>query len=718
MELKFINKLDSAIFTRFNPSHEPVSGKLITWRLLLLSVLLVATCFNASAVKPNVFSSPSTIERMLAKEKAPEFKAFKKAIKKRYSRIKDVAIERWKDGNIYYVLYCSKNDFALMRASDSIPIFSSERLHTFQHLELESFKGYPMFKVDDSEYYFANAKFAHAFNPQKDVKKYGNKEYVINGKNPTWVYALDGTPLMMAHNIIEFRDTVPAGLSHDESTGLSIYHPALPPRFLGMDNYRDNASYVLGYFKLPHSQDFKIKVPGGEYFISRELDQKFVIKSEFREDLKGNIHEYKVFEVGARDKVDGGYGIYHMSLCLHGGTTGIPIIKYKNPTYIKISTPDQIVYYSVYDSEAEMYRTGCVSLIDSTFKVEPRFADVNVFYNSENKPYALVRLSSLREFEVYNPAESYDFASMTPLEIAYEQEYRDKVVSEVKSKIKEDFQEKYLMAWFKVEIQQLRWYIRLWEDVLQRIVTNTLYDFERKELQEVADGTAELEYPNGYSFVHHPLEIENFLEELAKKDSSDKADNYRILASYVRDLRNRFDQLYYTDLYEAKKEYIKNLKNSRLQMELAKQQQMIDLMNARQANEAHRQAVMLKVLNMISGLITHSNYTSGTTVSSVPSTLGTGQSMLDKTYVSPEIMGAAISSGWTPENSTTVHGTTKSSTSHSTNSRICHGCYGTGKCPHCHGAGRYAPNLNGHIVDCTACNKTGVCHLCKGTGHH
>lgn len=29
MELKFINKLDSAIFTRFNPSHEPVSGKLI-----------------------------------------------------------------------------------------------------------------------------------------------------------------------------------------------------------------------------------------------------------------------------------------------------------------------------------------------------------------------------------------------------------------------------------------------------------------------------------------------------------------------------------------------------------------------------------------------------------------------------------------------------------------------------------------------------------------
>lgn len=29
MELKFMNKLDDAIFTRFNPSHEPVSGKLI-----------------------------------------------------------------------------------------------------------------------------------------------------------------------------------------------------------------------------------------------------------------------------------------------------------------------------------------------------------------------------------------------------------------------------------------------------------------------------------------------------------------------------------------------------------------------------------------------------------------------------------------------------------------------------------------------------------------
>lgn len=29
MELKFMNKLDNAIFARFNPSHEPVSGKLI-----------------------------------------------------------------------------------------------------------------------------------------------------------------------------------------------------------------------------------------------------------------------------------------------------------------------------------------------------------------------------------------------------------------------------------------------------------------------------------------------------------------------------------------------------------------------------------------------------------------------------------------------------------------------------------------------------------------
>lgn len=29
MELNFINKLDNAIFARFNPNHEPVSGKLI-----------------------------------------------------------------------------------------------------------------------------------------------------------------------------------------------------------------------------------------------------------------------------------------------------------------------------------------------------------------------------------------------------------------------------------------------------------------------------------------------------------------------------------------------------------------------------------------------------------------------------------------------------------------------------------------------------------------
>lgn len=50
--------------------------------------------------------------------------------------------------------------------------------------------------------------------------------------------------------------------------------------------------------------------------------------------------------------------------------------------------------------------------------------------------------------------------------------------------------------------------------------------------------------------------------------------------------------------------------------------------------------------------------------------------------------------------------------------RMCHACYGSGKCPHCHGKGSWDPNTNGHIVPCEPCRQTGKCHACDGTGYH
>ena len=661
-------------------------------------------------------------------EKDSDFKEFKKQIKKRFPEIKDIAIERWNNGTMYYVFYCKNNEIGLMRTSDTIPMFSYHNsLRTFPHLELISFKGHSVFKVDDSRYLFGNGE-RNVFNPATDSKKYGDKEYVVMGTDPTHVFALDGTHLLMADDV-EFRDAVPAGFSHDAATGMSIYHPALPPRFFGrneyphLSDYGMGVAYSLGFFESPNSSNFNIKVPGGEYFIYQEGSNKFLTKKEFREDANGVMHEYKVFEVGERNE---GYNVYTRSLCRHGGTTGVPVIKGKI-TQIRISTPDQIVYYSVYDPDNFMYRTGCVSLIDSTFRVEPRFADVNVFYDSEKKPYALVRLSSLGEYEVYDPAKPYDYASMSKLELAYEKQQWHDVISQIKPSKIEEFQEKDLMIWFKAETENIKPMIEMQENALTRIATNTLWESERKELEKEADGTVApytwytpIRFSSDYN-------LEDALEYFAKKYTSEKADNYTTLAAYVKELRKRQNRLD-DEVKEARAEYVKNLKESRRQMELARQQQLIDAMNARQENEALQQAAMLQVLNALTGVITNALTSSSSAAPAKASASvalpksNTGNSMLDKTYISPEVTGMAISAGWTPDYSTSateVSSTpSSSSSSHATSSRICHACYGSGKCPHCHGAGRYAPNLNGHVIDCEPCHKSGTCHACNGAGRH
>lgn len=701
----------------------------IARHILVLSALLIAVCLDApAAVKPDVFSSPSTLRRVTEMEKSKEFKAFEKQIKKRYRNIKDIAVEEWKDGVTYYVLYCKKDnntEFGLMRLTDSIPMFGSARgLYSFPALELSTIDGYTFFKASDTDCRFHNGAW-DSFNPSKDLSTFGDRRYVCL----TWgdqykIFSFDGTPLLMNESF-EFRDATPAGFTHDAATGLSIYHPALPPRFFGQTKteylraYGEPIAYNLGDSESPNST-FNIKVPGGEYYIKRMSDVKTAVKTEVRTDPNGKLHEYKVFEVGDGDAYNN-FG-WQTSLCRHGGTTGEPVISGKL-CQLKISTPDQIVYYTAYDSENFMVRTGCVSLVDSTFKVVPRFADVKVFYDNAKKPYALVKMSSLGEYEIYDPAKTYDYSSMSPLETAYERQDWFKVISQIKPAKIGDFQEKNLMIWFTAETEKLKSSIDFKEQQLQRIVTGNLFASEKEELEKEAAGGRSSRMRDWPSF--NDYNIENaFIFFAGKYDADpDKAENYTALAKYVKEMRAR-DAKLKEDINTAKDNYIDGLKES------ARQKQVLDAMEARQANEGRQQEIMLHVLGAISGVVnqifTPSVQTRATisqTTSGLQPVSPYGPTMLDRTSIAPEVTGLAISAGWVPDysdsGSTSVSSSSSStSSSQSSSSRICHACYGSGKCPHCHGKGIYAPNLNGNMIDCTSCNKSGKCHVCNGSGHH
>ena len=617
-----------------------------------------------------------------------------------------------------------------MRLTDSIPMFSSsDRIFSFPALELSSIDGHTVFRVDDSKYLFHNGEIL-SFNPETDLRTFGDRRYVVIDEkriNNTYkIYALDGTYLLWNESF-EFRDATPAGFTHDEATGMSIYHPALPPRFFGKSMVKKWTSpFTLGSYESPN-WEFNIQVPGGEYYIDRMDDLVTDVKTEIRTDQYGGMHEYKVFDVGSStNRVH----YWPTTLCRHNGTTGEPIISGRF-SQIKISTPDQIVYYKTYDSEYRMRRTGCVSLIDSTFKVEPRFADIKVFYDNDMKPYALVRMSSLGEYELYDPSKSYDYSEMSPLETAFENEIWHEVIPQIKPENIEDFQEKNLMTWFKAETEAIKSEIEHKEDKLKRIVTGTLFDHEKEELEKKADGEKVYDSLNKYRRIGpwrpNDYTLEDAFEFFAGKSKSDKAENYTTLAKYVKELISRDEQLYY-EIAKAQNEYIASLKESRRQMELAQRMQIYEAMEARRINEAQQQEIMLQVLGAISGIVNQiftpsSPAPAQQTVSGVQPMPLYGPTMADQSSISPEVTRMAISAGWVPDysdsGSTSVSSSSSSkSTSHSSSSRVCQSCYGSGKCPHCHGKGSYAPNLNGHIIDCTSCHKTGTCHVCNGTGHH
>ncbi len=114
---------------------------------------------------------------------------------------------------------------------------------------------------------------------------------------------------------------------------------------------------------------------------------------------------------------------------------------------------------------------------------------------------------------------------------------------------------------------------------------------------------------------------------------------------------------------------------------------------------------------------TYNNAAAQTGKTTVPAS--SGEMMIDKTSLSPELMGMAIMNGYTPDTSpTTTETTTKTSTSSSTPTRrICHACYGRGIHQVCRGSGQQLAWGNKRIEKCSGCHGTGKCPQCNG-GYH
>lgn len=711
-------------------------------RFSVCLLFVLSFIVSEAKIKPEVFSSSSTVCRELEMEKLQEHKDKIKALKKQFRDLKDFAIERWSDGKVYYILY-SKHDgeFTIMPLDADTPYFmwaNDEYLAAYSNIEIIEHEGYKFFKVRDDLWLFYNGKNTSKFNPTTEIKQYGSSKYVVKvdvyGDRTTYfVYSLDGTNIMQSGSL-DFYPAEEAGVRYDKNTGLALYHPAMPERFVGVNEtahlaeYGKPRIYYLGYFGVPDTH-FSVRVPGGDYFVGASFPLPSEIKTEVRQGVDGKMYKYKVFEVAERF-----YTSRDMQLYVHAGRHGRPILPDK-ANRLKISTPDQIAYYSYYDGDARFDRMGCISLVDSTFRIPPKFADIKVFYDSENKPFAMVKMSSLAEYEIYDPAKTYDYMSMSDLELNFERKAWPKVISAVKTKTLEELPEKNLYPWLYAEIEMLKNDIDVKNEALKRLRTHSLADGEEAEIMNRVNSAG-----NQYSW-YNPIRfssdysVDDAVIHFAENIQSPNAEKYKLMADYLNSLIKQRTQLAET-IEEAEKTYVQEKRMAQIRQDAERQQRILEAEQQRQANSAMQQAIMLSVLgsifNAVSGgsaVLPQTNYigsamtttavpqgyvnTSGTTAVQPVNIYSSGREMLEATSVSPEIEGMAIANGWVPETASSA-----SDNSSSSGSNLCHACFGSGKCGVCNGSGRYMPNLDGHYIDCTACKKSGECAQCGGQGHH
>lgn len=720
-------------------------------RLLLAIIATLFLSLTAfSKVPDDQFSSVSTVRRELALEKDKAYKERIKQLKKQYDQddIKDVAIETWTDGVTYYVFYTgNKKDglqFSLQPIDAPRALFTynadgnvtSKSMNMYDEIAIIEREGYKFFKTSDSNntpHRFHNG-LMDRFNLDENLVRFGGKPYIridYDYSKSSDIFSLDGQ-LVASGNKIEFFPAEKAGISVDEASGLALWHPDMGDRFVATTDteYLAKVKWPCTHTvnKTVSKEEFEITVPGGCYLIQNDFPKHAYTATEARTDPFGNTRMYKVF-------VEEDRHINHSMLYLNQGDTVKPLLGYKS-TKIKISSPDQLVYYTYRDSVYTMPRMGCRSLVDESLNIPPKFSDVMVLYSDDHKPTVYVKFTYFSPWEVYDPAKSYDLSTIEHRDREFERGFYYEMIDHYRTDKPETLSASDFNRWATSEVKDMLDKRDRMNEDLELIRTGKIPDYD-EDL-----------YGRIYKLENYPLpSVDDAIKAaryFADQRQGEEKEKYLLLASYMTTLRDQHNELEkhvvktYSK-YKADKEYaIKAAEAAAFRAQLEAEE------NRRQ-NQQYQQAVMLNFIHVLaSGLNLPVATYLPAPVSYTPQAARTpnvqqptpgaqtqqhtqpaprpyiiGERMIDKTTIAPEITGMAMCNGWVPEYTTTSSSepATKSNSS-SSHGNICHACFSSGKCSVCNGKGRYMPNLDGKYIDCTACGKTGRCKQCNGTGHH
>lgn len=694
--------------------------------LLVLSLLTLIEAGILAKIPESQFSSISTIRRELGLEKDKKHIERIKEIKKfykgcgEYGGIKDVAIETWNDGVTYYVLYEKpKPDdklFCIMPIDSTYAYFAYSNatvrnLRFFEEISLVEIHGKQFFYTKEGNlisHYFKNG-INVSFNPDTDLKKYGDNYYVYITDSrikyqPNQVYDTKGVRLSWG-DAIEFFPAAEAGVHSLGNTGLALYHPDLDERFISTTDQSYlahlNKPYSYGVnWSLNHAP-FEIKVPGGYYLISDEFPKQNYITVETRTDPMGVTRKYNTFVSESRFN-------NCETLYLYKGNEIVKLLDFP-VTKITLSSPDQIIYYTYCDDKLEMMRKGCKSLIDESLNIPPKFNDVIVIYNDNNEADVYVKLTYFSEWEKYSPEKNYTLDNIDYASLHFEKGNYDVVISKLNTNKADTISAYNLNRWVTAEIRSAVDKINKMNEDLDLIYNGKIPDYE-------SDYTVIYNLKSNF-FDGRTIDLAiNAANQFAEKSEGNEKEHYHLMADYMTSLANNHKETQ-TRLDKIYRSYKADRVLADIQADAAAQRMRLESEQARANNNRQQQSALLDFIGYLFGVqrnagnVVRPQQTSPTTVYTA------GPRMIDQTSVSAELTGAAITSGWTPDYPTTAtQSATQHSGSHSGN--ICHGCFSSGKCSVCNGQGRYAPNMDGKYIDCTACGKSGSCKQCGGTGYH
>lgn len=378
----------------------------------------------------------------------------------------------------------------------------------------------------------------------------------------------------------------------------------------------------------------------------------------------------------------------------------------KDCSEAEFSETDQTLYFTKRDISGRQC-VGAINLTDTLQSVPASFANVKCARNADGSLIWLVCRKAYEPLEIYEAGKDY-----TPV---------------FRNKLEKDYNERnFFSVWQQIKCAKID--TLTFEDIRLGLSAYTLEGSQAmKPVKEIVSIYRQGREPKGMNDPHstnslsigilnivHGSPIYCSLDDLCSRMMSLAPAKEKASAQQIADAAKATDEemgkLYYIELEEAKTDYKNMLEQRRLNQLAAEAEAKRRAIEAQQEQarlQAERnQAFAIAFLNGLSNILQNALSTPS---KPARATNSVGNRQVGNTRVS----GSSSGGGYAPDNNQSTQ--TQSSPG---SKRICHACYGSGKCPHCHGKGVWDPNTNGHKVPCDPCNRTGKCHACNGTGHH